>query len=304
MHLPFVDVIIPHLNDRERLAICLDLLERQTYPRDRYRVLVVDNGSDIPIDDVVARFPLASAASEAERGCGSARNRGAALTTGDILAFTDSDCRPEPDWIANGVRHLRSGRGVDIVGGEIRVFCADEAHPTDAELLDKTFGFEQRRYVCRKHFSAGANIMVSREVFATVGPFRNGAFPEDLEWGRRAWAKGFRIGFAPDVLVRHPARRTWNELKGKADRTAWHSWNYLGEKAWPRMRWALYTCGMALPPLWKCAHLLTTPVLAKGDHRRRAIATLFRVRYYRAGVMLGYLLNRAGPARAKIRPLP
>lgn len=299
MQLPFVDVIIPHLNDRDRLEICLELLHRQSYPSDSYHVTVVDNGSELPIDELVARFPLASAACEAQKGCGSARNRGVALTKGDILAFTDSDCRPDENWILNAVNRLIDGSGVDIVGGDIKVFAADEARPTDAELFDKVFGFEQRRYVTRKNFAAGANIVVPRRVFEQVGLFRDGMHPEDLEWGRRAVALGFRIGFAPDVLIRHPARRSWAELKRKADRTAWHARNHMSQQSLFRLRWLAYTAALASPPLVKAWQLLTTPEINGRRQRWRAIRALFRIRYYRVAVQLGYLVEPTPMAKAR-----
>jgi cellulose synthase/poly-beta-1,6-N-acetylglucosamine synthase-like glycosyltransferase len=299
MQLPFVDVIVPHLNDRDRLVTCLELLHAQSYPADRYRVTVVDNGSERPIDDIVGRFPLAQATSERERGCGSARNAGVAITQGDILAFTDSDCRPDRDWIANGVRRLTDGSGVDIVGGEIKVFAADESQPTDVELFDKVFGFEQARYVARKNFSAGANIIVPRVVFRQVGPFRNGELPEDLEWGRRAVAKGYRIGFAPDVVIRHPARRTWAELRKKVDRTTYHTRNYMREQRWFGLRWLAFTLGLATPPLWKMWLILSSRELRGTGNRLRAIRTLVRIRYYRVGTMLGGLLDPSVIGRAR-----
>ncbi|HLO76693.1 MAG TPA: glycosyltransferase, partial [Magnetospirillum sp.] len=70
MQLPLVDVIIPHLNDHDRLALCLEALRRQDYPADRFTVTVVDNGSDRPIDGVLARFPGVRGLSEQRRGCG------------------------------------------------------------------------------------------------------------------------------------------------------------------------------------------------------------------------------------------
>ncbi|HSV29385.1 MAG TPA: glycosyltransferase family 2 protein [Candidatus Omnitrophota bacterium] len=297
MQLPVVDVVIPHLNDRERLAECLSHLERQTYPADCFRVLVVDNGSQQPIDDVTARFPMASCATEAEKGCGPARNKGVSLTNGDILAFTDSDCRPEPDWLLNAVNRL-THQPIDIVAGDIKVFAADEERPTDVELFDKVFGFEARRYAERKHFATGANIVVPRRVFEQVGPFRNGSLPEDLEWGRRAHAIGFRIGFAPDVVVRHPARRTWAELKRKTERTSWHARNYMGEQRFFRLRWAAYTLGMASPPLWKVVQILTSSELNGTGQRMRTIATLLRIRSYRVAIMAGYLFEPV-PVRAE-----
>jgi glycosyltransferase involved in cell wall biosynthesis len=298
MLLPFVDVVIPHLNDHDRLEVCLDLLHRQTYPRDRYRMVVVDNGSDKPLDEIVAKFPLVSVVYERERGCGSARNCGVRLTQGDILAFTDSDCRPNPDWIVNGVRCLMDGQA-DIVGGEIKVFCADDQHPTAVELFDKTFGFEQRRYVRHKHFSAGANIFVPRRVFEAIGPFRNVTQPEDVEWGRRAHAMGLRLVFGPDVLIHHPARRTWAELQSKAYRTVWHSRNYMAEHKWFRLRWLFYACGVSLPPLLMTWKLLTSPELRGVHHRWLAVATLFRQRYYRAGLMFMYLFAPVSGGKGK-----
>lgn len=290
METPLVDVVIPHLDDAERLAECLALLGEQSYPAERFRVIVVDNGSQRPLDALIARFPGVVLAEEAEKGCGSARNRGAALSTGDVLAFTDSDCRPDRDWLTNGVRRLTHHQA-DIVGGGIAVFAADEARPTDAELFDKVFGFEQERYVRRKSFAAGANIMVPRSVFAAVGPFRNGQLPEDLEWGRRAAAMGFRIGFAADAVIRHPARRTWSELARKIDRTTWHARNYMAERPWFRLRWAAYTAAMATPPLWKATKILASPALSGWGQRWRTLRTLVRVRTYRVGRMLGYLVE-------------
>lgn len=288
MQMPFVDVIIPHLDDSDRLAQCLALLHQQSYPADSYRVLVVDNGSRRPIADLVAAFPLVSATVETEKGCGSARNHGVARTSGDILAFTDSDCRPHADWILNAVRRL-THQPVDILAGDIRVFAADDSRPTDVELYDKVFGFEPRRYAERKHFATGANIVVPRAVFHKVGPFRDGTQPEDLEWGRRAHAMGLRIGFAPDVIISHPARRTWAELQRKIDRTTWHARNYMSERPWFRLRWAIYTAAMASPPLWKSWQILTAPQLRGRGQRWRALRTLVRIRAYRVGVMAGYL---------------
>lgn len=299
MQLPFVDVIIPHLNDHERLGQCLELLKRQSYPADSFRVTVVDNGSDRPIDAVLARFPGARGLVESQRGCGSARNRGVAETCGAILAFTDSDCQPDPDWLLNGVRMLSPGSGIDIIGGEVDVFAVDEANPTDSELFEKVFGFECKRYVDRKHFACGANIQVTRRVFEAVGPFRDASLPEDLEWGRRATRLGYRIAYGAQVIIRHPARHTMAELRKKTERTVWHARNHMAESKRFRLNWAIYTLAMASPPLWKTVLILRSPHLTTGSQRLRALRTLLRIRYFRTLVMARYLFM---PAPAKAAP--
>lgn len=289
MMLPLVDVIIPHLNDHDRLVLCLEALRHQSYPADRFSVTVVDNGSTRPLDDVLARFPGVHGTAEQQRGCGSARNRGVAETSGSILAFTDSDCQPEPDWLVNAVAMLNQGTGIDIVGGNVRVFAADETHPSDAELFDLVFGFECRRYVERKHFACGANIIVSRRVFQAVGPFRDGNQPEDLEWGRRATRLGYRIAYGAKARVRHPARASFAELDKKAERTVWHARNLMSEGNGFRWKWAIYTLAMASPPLLKAMQVLASPLLTGPGQRWRTLRTLLRMRYGRAALMAHYL---------------
>lgn len=58
---PFVSVIIPVYNDPIRLKICLQVLEKQTYPENAYEVIAVDNGSDESIEPIVAGFNQAKA---------------------------------------------------------------------------------------------------------------------------------------------------------------------------------------------------------------------------------------------------
>lgn len=297
MPLPFVDVIIPHLNDHDRLGQCLELLKRQTYPADSFQITVVDNGSERPIDAVLARFPGVHGLVATERGCGSARNWGVAGTRGDILAFTDSDCQPSADWLLNGVRLLSPGSGIDIVGGQIEVFPVDAANPTDAELYEMVFGFECRRYVERKHFACGANILVSRRAFEAIGPFRDANQPEDLEWGRRATGLGYRIAFGADARIRHPARHTMAELRKKIERTVWHARNHMAEADWFRLKWVLYALAMASPPLWKVIMILISPKLANWSQRLRAFKTLIHIRYFRVATMARYAVLPAPPPR-------
>lgn len=297
MQLPLVDVIIPHLNDHHRLALCLEALRRQTYPADRFTVTVVDNGSDQPIDAVLARFPGVRGSLERKRGCGSARNRGVAGTQGAILAFTDSDCLPEPDWLAQAVALLTPGDG-DIVGGDVRVFAADSANPTDAELYDQVFGFECRRYVQQKHFACGANIVVPRRVYEAVGPFRDGSQPEDLEWGRRATRLGYRIVYGARARVRHPARHSFAELDKKIERTVWHARNHMAENENFRLKWTIYTLAMASPPLLKAVQVLSSPALNGVEQRLRTLRTLMRMRYFRAALMARYLVATLSSAKA------
>src|SRR5690554_6136694 len=92
--LPFVSVIIPTYHDWERLRLCLDSLNRQTYPKERYEIIVVNND---PEDVVPANFVVPNnftILEESKPGSYAARNRAIQAAKGEIYAFTDSDCQP------------------------------------------------------------------------------------------------------------------------------------------------------------------------------------------------------------------
>src|SRR5688572_18224951 len=92
---PQVSVIVPHYGDLANLDRCLSALVRQTYPRERFEIVVADNGS--PQGEAAVLQAIAGRARltiVAEKGAGPARNGGVAVSQGRILAFTDADCRP------------------------------------------------------------------------------------------------------------------------------------------------------------------------------------------------------------------
>src|SRR5688572_1543548 len=132
----FVSVIIPVYNDRARLQTCLDALHRQTYPAERYEVIVVDNGSREPLDDLMQTYPRARLEHEAQPGSYAARNRGIACARGEILVFTDADCVPAAQWLDCGVRALSASPNCGYVGGRVEPFLHDPDAPTATELYE------------------------------------------------------------------------------------------------------------------------------------------------------------------------
>lgn len=115
--LPSVTVIIPTYMRASYLPHLFGALARQVYPADRLEVVVVDNSSTDDTEAVVAAwaksmpFPLRFHRKD-NKGPAASRNAGARLATGEILAFTDSDCIPGPHWIQSTVRELRAGAGI------------------------------------------------------------------------------------------------------------------------------------------------------------------------------------------------
>lgn len=212
--LPFVSVIIPVFNDAERLKICLQALEQQTYPQQFYEVIVVDNASDSEqnISGVVAEFARSIAAYESVPGSYAARNKGIALAKGDVIAFTDADCIPAADWLEAGVACLQENR-CGLVAGKISIFFEDDRQITPVELYESITAFPQQKLLELRHFGATANLFTFRQVIAAVGGFdadlKSGG---DIEWGQRVFNRGYKQVYSDAAVVRHPARRSFKQL--------------------------------------------------------------------------------------------
>ncbi len=218
---PAVSVVVPVYNDAERLELCLEALSKQVFDLDAVEVLVVDNGSDEPPDELVGRYRFCRLLHESKPGSYAARNRALAEARGEILAFTDADCQPLPVWLSEALARLEEADGKAVIGGGIEVFAVDEAQPTAAELYDIAFGLRQDLYVQSYHYAATANMVTSRTVLDSVGEFNDDLKSSgDVEWGNRAHAAGWPILYAPEASVRHPARRSLSEIMVKARRHA------------------------------------------------------------------------------------
>ena len=185
---PRISVVVPHYNDLERLGRCLAALNAQTMPREAYEIIVADNNSPCGMaaveQTVEGRARIVTAMTP---GAGPARNAGAEAAQGEILAFTDSDCVPEPDWLERGVAALTSA---DFIGGGMKVLVPGGRPMSGAEAFETVFAFDNERYVKRLHFTVTANLICPRDLFFKVGPFRT-AVSEDNEWCWRAREKGF-----------------------------------------------------------------------------------------------------------------
>ncbi len=219
--LPSISVIVPVYNDAARLPSCLRALEAQTYPRDRIEILVVDNGSTDQSAAVVADFPHVRLFHEPTPGSYAARNAGLAAATAEVIAFTDSDCIPDPEWLASGVAELRRVEDCGLVGGAVRVLFRSDAKPTTAELYDHVWQFDQARFVSHGRFACTANVFTWARVIADVGPFDSTVKSVgDRDFGNRIAAAGYRLAFAPHAIVSHPARATVLALLRKRRRVA------------------------------------------------------------------------------------
>lgn len=217
---PIVSIIIPVYNDNQSLRICLQALAKQTYPKDRYEIIVVDNNSQENVSDVVIDFEPVKLVHEAQAGSYIARNRGLLAAKGDVIAFTDADCIPTPTWLDHGVATLLSQPNVGLVAGHIDLFAQDANNPNPFELYEMLeMGFPQDKFIEHGHFGVTANLFTFRHVIQAVGNFdktlKSGG---DKQWGQRVFQAGYRQLYAKDACIKHPTRNTWKDLSKRGTR--------------------------------------------------------------------------------------
>lgn len=280
---PSVTVVVPVFGDRGGLRSTVDALMAQDYAG-QYDVVLVDNGNNAGSPVIGEAAPAlpgeVRVVREARPGSYAARNAGVRASRSAVLAFTDADCVPRPDWLRNGVAALRAAAPPAFVGGRIAVFRETAGAATSAELYELARGFPQEAYLARERFAATANVIVERASFDAVGPFDDALMSGgDREWGERATAAGVRGIYAADAVVDHPCRSSMSDLRSKVVRvTAGHAQvrRVRGEPE-PSRRQVLRD---ALPPV------RTTLRHAGGLHGEAPFA---RVRYIAVALYVHYL---------------
>ncbi len=197
---PEVSVIVPVRDDPERIRELIQRLSAQTLSRERFEVVIGDDGSEPgSLAGIETRDGWIRLTSGPAQTSYAARNRAAAAARGGVLAFCDSDCLPEPGWLEAGLSALAAA---DVVGGAIRY--APPPRPTAWSLLSIDMYLDQQNNV-RLSRGVTANLFVGLGLFLELGGFDE-SLPSggDYDFVRRAVGAGARLVYAPDAAVSHP----------------------------------------------------------------------------------------------------
>lgn len=202
-------VVIPAYDRADLLAQCLEALRRSNFGG--YECVVVDDGSPASLQDVADAAGVRYLRLEGRGGPARARNRGVALTQGEILVFLDADVRPHPETLRRFDEHFRARPQVDAVMGSY-----DKA-PSDPGFVSQ-FKNLFHHYI-HQHSSREASTFwtgcgaIRREAFDAVGGFDEARLAiEDIELGLRLRARGYRIDLDPAIQVTHLKRWTLRSM--------------------------------------------------------------------------------------------
>jgi GT2 family glycosyltransferase len=203
---PFVSIIVCSYNGAPTLAACLDSLGKLNYPE--YEVILVDDGSTDNTASIAAQFPQVRYIHQSNHGLSHARNTGAAAAKGEVLAYTDSDCMVDADWLYYLIATLLSGSYAGVGGPNVTppaqnwiqaCVAAAPGGPSHVLLTD----------TIAEHIP-GCNMAFHRWAFDSVGGFdpEYHKAGDDVDFCWRLQQAGYVIAFSPTAIVWHHRRFT------------------------------------------------------------------------------------------------
>lgn len=221
MFLPEVSVVVPIYNGEADLPDLIECLRSQTYPPDKVEYVLVDNNSldrTSAIIQTAAKFNLITIHHLTENQIQSsyaARNKGIRGSEGEIIAFTDADCRPESDWLENLVKPFVNPE-IALSAGEILALPGKTILEQHA---DRENTLSQKHTLSHPFCAYGqtANLAVRKQVLETVGLFRpylTSGGDADLCW-RILRETSYKLHFAENAIVRHRHRSTMKQLQSQ-----------------------------------------------------------------------------------------
>jgi len=208
LNCPKVSVIVPVYNNEDKIGLLIESLMDQDYPKDRYEIRVVDNGSNDKSKEIIQRYPVVFLEENEIQSSYAARNKGLRYARGDILAFIDSDCIADAQWLKEGVNALTKA---DLAGGKVEFFFSDQK--TTAEIFDSIMNMQNHVMVKEQGASVTANLFVKANIFKKLGIFAPVKSGEDFQWTYAATQHGYKINFADKAIVRHPTRKLYELLR-------------------------------------------------------------------------------------------
>lgn len=197
-NLPFVSVVIPTYNRKQMLEKCLKSVFNQTYPKEAYEILVIDNGSIDDTKNFVEEIKKTSPISlkyfiQERKGAAATRNLGILKSIGEIIAFTDDDCIIDHTWLEN-LAFPFGDQMITGVQGKVLMIGKQTPFTTVVENING------QGYIT-------ANIAYRKKALLDVGMFNESflSIGEDEDLAFRIIKTGGKIIFNEKAIVQHPA---------------------------------------------------------------------------------------------------
>jgi glycosyltransferase involved in cell wall biosynthesis len=206
---PRVSIIIPTYNEKNRITGCIESLLKQTYPQDKIEIIVVDDGSSDGTSPFIRKnFSKVKLITKKNSGAYDSRNKGADISQGDIIAFTDADCVATKDWIKNIEKVMRE-KGIKVVGGKI-------THDNNSYIYKATAISDFGEYLDNREKNVtsvpGGNLAIKREVFNSFrfDPKLRSSGDRLFSW--RLIEAGYKLLYHPSIEIIHRPPLKWSKF--------------------------------------------------------------------------------------------
>ena len=213
LKIPLISVIIATHNSEATIEKCLTSLISQTYPLEKYEIIVVDDGSKdksvelskkLNVDKVIVTNPCS---------LGHARNIGVKEAQGKFLAFFDSDCIAKERWIETIAKELENN---DAISGPVMNGNFD-SYIAWADYLLEFSPFNEYKKRSMIDFMPGCNQACTREAFEKSGGFLDKLLSDDVYFGYRLKNAGIKIVFVPEFKMLHLCRTKIKQVKSNQE---------------------------------------------------------------------------------------
>jgi glycosyltransferase involved in cell wall biosynthesis len=208
---PFVSIIVPVYNGEKTIAQCIESLLTQSYPKDKYKILVIDNNSKDKTAEIIKSFPVKYLSEKEIQSSYAARNKGIRHAKGKILAFIDADCIASKNWLKNAVEKFKDN-SIGCVAGEVKSYKPQnyvENYLASKNDLSPKFS----EYL---PYPKTANAFYRKQVFDKIGLFEEqwvSGGDADIAWRMQLQTK-YKVKFAPNAIVYHKHRSNlWSMFK-------------------------------------------------------------------------------------------
>jgi len=208
-------IIIPTYGRPKLLRECLDSIASLAYPKDKFEVIVVDDGSETSLADIVGAFQKkidVKLLRQENAGPATARKRGADESSGTYLAFTDDDCKPSRDWLDRLEEPLNRNHELLVAGRTVNDLPGNPYSTASQLITDFLYSYYNRT---EARFLTSNNMAISKDQFHKSGGF-DMSFPlpaaEDREFCDRYLFSGYKTFYAPDAIVHHAHPLTFRKF--------------------------------------------------------------------------------------------
>jgi GT2 family glycosyltransferase len=285
--LPKVSVVVCSYNGASTLEQCLESLGRLDYPD--YEIILVDDGSTDRTPEIAARYPDVRCIRQDNQGLSVARNVGARVATGDVVAYSDSDCVADESWLLYLMTAMQD-QDVEAIGGPnitpdedgwvAKCVAVSPGNPAHVMLDDRL----------AEHIP-GCNMAFRRDLLLKIGgfdpQFRQAGDDVDICW--RFMDEGWRIGYAPAAVVWHHRRCTakafYRQQKGYGRAEAMLQFKHPARfNSLSCSRWSGVIYGDRAAPM-----AVREPVIYHGRFGEALFQFLYRPKEYRPWVYFTFL---------------